>query len=221
VCKGFAFISARFCTQCFRPPDAAPAEEPIRRGSDHRRGAAERARRTNGGTALSPIGRGGRKPAAHLGEKANAMEEYGRIVALIERLHRRFLDVMKVELDRLGVEDINNVQAFLLINIGEEQVTVSELTARGYYLGSNVSYNLKKLVDHEYLEQERSARDRRVIRVRLTDKGRSLWQRLSQTFDRQAEELRRNVDSTVPWTDVADGLRVLERFWSERLDFRR
>jgi DNA-binding MarR family transcriptional regulator len=172
--------------------------------------------------ALSPLAAtSALSPAVEHGVKQTAMEDYGRIVALIERLHRRFLDVMKVELDRLGVEDINNVQAFLLMNIGEEQVSVSELTARGYYLGSNVSYNLKKLVDTEYLEQERSARDRRVIRVRLTDKGRDLWQKIAETFDRHAADLRENVEAPVPWEELIEGLRTLERFWSERLNFRR
>ncbi|MBI3452252.1 MAG: hypothetical protein HY057_05350 [Rhodospirillales bacterium] len=30
-------------------------------------------------------------------------------VALVERLHRHFLEVVKLEIDRVGVRDINNV----------------------------------------------------------------------------------------------------------------
>ena len=89
-------------------------------------------------------------------------QSYLDTIRLIERLHRRFLDVIKTELDRLGVEDINNVQALILSNISNEQLTVGELTARGYYLGSNVSYNVKKLVENGYLNQERSPHDRRM-----------------------------------------------------------
>ena len=98
-------------------------------------------------------------------------EQYLISTRLIERLHRRFLDVIKAELDRLGIEDINNVQTLILFNINEEQLTVGELTVRGYYLGSNVSYNVKKLVENDYLIQERSAHDRRMTRVRLSAEG--------------------------------------------------
>lgn len=97
-------------------------------------------------------------------------QSYLETIRLIERLHRRFLDVIKTELDRLGVEDINNVQTLILFNINEEQLTVGELTARGYYLGSNVSYNVKKLVENGYLQQERSPHDRRMTRVRLSER---------------------------------------------------
>ena len=95
---------------------------------------------------------------------------YLEAVALVERLHRHFLEVVKVEMDRLGVRDINNVQALILYNIGNEELTVGELTQRGYYLGSNVSYNLKKLVESGYIHHERSDVDRRSVHVSLTEK---------------------------------------------------
>jgi DNA-binding MarR family transcriptional regulator len=72
-------------------------------------------------------------------------DAYLQIIALIERLHREFLEVVKAELDRRAIRDLNNVQAMILFNIGEEELSVGELTIRGCYLGSNVSYNLKKL----------------------------------------------------------------------------
>ena len=93
-------------------------------------------------------------------------ESYLVTTRLIERLHRRFLDVIKTELDRLGIQDINNVQTLILFNINEDQLTVGELTVRGYYLGSNVSYNVKKLVENGYLVQARSTHDRRQTRCR-------------------------------------------------------
>ena len=87
---------------------------------------------------------------------------YLEAIGLIERLHRQFLEVVKAELDRLAIQDINNVQSLILFDIAGEEVTVGELTYRGYYLGSNVSYNLKKMVETGYLEQERSTHDRRT-----------------------------------------------------------
>src|SRR5438309_1685482 len=100
-----------------------------------------------------------------------------------ERLHRQFLEVVKNELEGLGIEDLNNVQSLILFNIGKNEYTVGELTGRGYYLGSNVSYNVRKMVEHGYLVQERSTHDRRSVRVRLTDKGIALWEKLDSMFD--------------------------------------
>ncbi len=97
--------------------------------------------------------------------------EYLRALRLVERLHRLLLDVIKDEFDRLGGADLNSVQALLLYNIGESELTAGELKTRGYYLGSNVSYNLKKLVDMGYIHYKRSDKDRRSVRVSLTDKG--------------------------------------------------
>jgi DNA-binding MarR family transcriptional regulator len=78
---------------------------------------------------------------------------YLNVISLIERLHRQFLEVVKLELDGMGIRDINNVQAMVLFNIGDAEMTVGELTLRGCYLGSNVSYNIKKMVEQGYLSQ--------------------------------------------------------------------
>src|SRR5436189_3254856 len=92
-------------------------------------------------------------------------------LTLVERLHRRLLDVIKDEFDRRSRSDINAVQALLLYNIGEKELTAGELRTRGYYLGSNVSYNLKKLVEMGFPDHQPSRVDRRSVRIRLTDKG--------------------------------------------------
>ena len=105
-------------------------------------------------------------------------ESYLNTIGLIERLHRQFLEVVRTELDAVGVLDINNVQALILFNIGSAELTVGELTLRGCYLGSNVSYNVKKMVEHGYLLQERSTHDRRSVRVRLSPKGLELCAKL-------------------------------------------
>src|SRR2546430_16113379 len=115
---------------------------------------------------------------------------YLEVISLIERLHRNFLEVVKLELEGLGIHDINNVQGMMLYNIGDAEMTVGELTLRGCYLGSNVSYNVKKMGEKGYLTLERSVHDRRSIHVRLTDKGRDLRNRLGVMHRRHVEMLR-------------------------------
>ena len=141
-------------------------------------------------------------------------QSYLETIRLIERLHRRFLDVIKTELDRLGIEDINNVQALILSNISNEQLTVGELTARGYYLGSNVSYNVKKLVENAYLNQERSPHDRRMTRVRVSEKGLELCERIDELYQRNAAELERAVIGQEQLSATNQVLSALERYWS-------
>jgi DNA-binding MarR family transcriptional regulator len=114
---------------------------------------------------------------------------YFETIMLIEKLHRLYLDVVKYELDKMGIEDITNVQAMILYNIGEGQVTIGELTNRGYYLGSNVSYNLKKMIAYGYVIQEPSPHDRRSSRVKLSPKGLDLREKISNVISEQVEEL--------------------------------
>jgi len=139
----------------------------------------------------------------------------------IERLHRRFLDVIKTELDRLGIEDINNVQTLILSNISSEQLTVGELTARGYYLGSNVSYNVKKLVENEYLSQERSPHDRRMTRVKVSQKGLELCERVDALYQKNAMELESEVVTEDQLTSTNDVLTSLERYWTNYITYSR
>jgi len=115
------------------------------------------------------------------------MRGYLDALALVERLHRLLLDVLKDEFERLAIEDVNPVQALLLFNIGDNEVSAGELKSRGYYQGSNVSYNLKKLVELGYMHHQRSEVDRRSVRVRLTDKGRRLRDIVAKLFATHAE----------------------------------
>jgi DNA-binding MarR family transcriptional regulator len=148
-------------------------------------------------------------------------QSYLETIRLIERLHRRFLDVIKTELDRLGIEDINNVQTLILSNISNEQLTVGELTARGYYLGSNVSYNVKKLVENGYLNQERSPHDRRMTRVRVSEKGLELCERIDELYEKNALQLEREVISREQLTSMNQVLSALERYWSNYINYPR
>ena len=145
---------------------------------------------------------------------------YFEVISLIERLHRHFLEVVKLELDTLGIHDINNVQAMMLFNIGDAEITVGELTLRGYYLGSNVSYNVKKMTENGYLTQERSVHDRRSIHVRLTRKGRSLRDQLEGMHRRHIELLGQTQITDGDLQSVATTLRRLERFWMRAGDIR-
>ncbi len=133
-------------------------------------------------------------------------------------MHRQFMEVVKAELDHLGIHDINNVQALILYNIGKEEMTVGELTLRGYYLGSNVSYNVKKMTENGYLKHERSTHDRRSVRVSLSDKGLELRDRLDAMFARQLTAVEETMEHDT-LTAANEELRKLERFWLQQLGF--
>lgn len=149
-------------------------------------------------------------------EAAVNVDTYAETITLIERLHRRFLDVLRVELERLGIDQINNVQSLLLANIGDDDVSVGELMSRGYYLGSNVSYNLKRLVAVGLVVQERSHHDRRVVRVRLSPEGRAVRAEIGRIFARHCEELAaQRGDATL--ADLNTRLYDLEQFWTEQM----
>ena len=141
-------------------------------------------------------------------------------LGLVERLHRLLLDVIKDEFERLNILEINSVQALLLFNIGENEVTAGELKSRGYYQGSNVSYNLKKLVELGYMHHQRSEIDRRSVRVRLTEKGRKVRGLLSDLFARHAEGLeRRGLIDASGMDDINRALRRMERFWTDQIRY--
>ena len=139
---------------------------------------------------------------------------------LVERLHRLLLDVVKDEFERLGRADVNNVQALLLYNIGDAELTAGELTSRGYYLGSNVSYNLKKLVDAGYIHHQRSTTDRRSVRVRLTEKGQEVCQVVNNLYQRQLKSLQQvGGIGTDDLETLNKALIRLERFWTDQIRY--
>ncbi|MFO1130948.1 MAG: MarR family transcriptional regulator [Hyphomicrobiales bacterium] len=168
-------------------------------------------------------------PAAHKPVSSAAPEtgaapvklRYLDSLNLIERLHRRLLEVIKDDFERHGEPGINPVQALLIYNMADAELTAGELKSRGHYQGSNVSYNLKKLVEAGYVHHERSANDRRSVRVRLTPKGQAIRNRVDALYDRQlravelvaglsAEELER----------INKALARLERYWTDQILYR-
>ena len=141
-------------------------------------------------------------------------------LGLLERLHRLMLDVVKDEFERTGVIDINPVQAMLLFNVGDNEVTAGELKSRGYYQGSNVSYNLKKLVELGYIHHQRCAIDRRSVRVRLTERGQAVRRQVAALFEGHAGALEaRSVIDLDRLDEVTTALKRLERFWTDRIRY--
>lgn len=155
------------------------------------------------------------------GDEIELKPQYMTSLRMIERLHRLLLDVIKDEFERMGRSDVNAVQALLLFNVGDAELTAGELRSRGYYLGSNVSYNLKKLVDTGYIHHERSETDRRSVRVRLTDKGLEVSRIVNELYDRQLSSLEQvgglNAEDL---RAMNQALMRLERFWADQIRFR-
>lgn len=146
---------------------------------------------------------------------------YMESLQLVERLHRRLLDVIKDEFDRQGRSDINAVQALLLFNIGNAELTAGELRSRGYYLGSNVSYNLKKLVDLGFINHQRSRIDRRSVRVSLTPMGSEIAEVVSKLYDRHIGSIEQ-VGGIGPeeFERMNKLMQRLDRFWNDQILYR-
>lgn len=160
------------------------------------------------------------RPGA-LDDDSSFESEYLQALRLIERLHRLLLDVIKDEFDREGGADLNSVQALLLYNIGESELTAGELKKRGYYLGSNVSYNLKKLVDMGYIDCRESSTDKRSKIVRLTDKGMMACDVVNSLYERQLRSIETVGEvSSGDLDSLNHSLVRLERFWSDQIRYR-
>ena len=155
-----------------------------------------------------------------VGEAEDLQNRYLVSLKLIERLHRLLLDVIKDEFERLGRSDVNSVQALLLYNIGDAELTAGELTNRGYYLGSNVSYNLKKLVDAGYINHQRSTVDRRSVRVKLTQKGQDVCSVVNALYQRQLKSLEQVGGIATDDLEVLNKALIrLERFWTDQIRY--
>lgn len=146
---------------------------------------------------------------------------YLEAVRLVERVHRRFLDVVKDEFDRQGRADVNAVQAVLLFNIGDDELTAGELKSRGYYQGSNVSYNLKKLVDSGHVNHQRSADDKRAVRISLSPKGREVAEVVGRLFDRQVRTITEIGGlGEEEFNRMNTSLQRLDRYWNDQILYR-
>jgi len=145
---------------------------------------------------------------------------YLELIALVERLHRRLLELVKMELEMDGIYDINNIQAMILYHVGDMEMSVRELTLRGCYLGSNVSYNLKRLAENGYIVQERSSHDHRSLRVRLSDKGLALCEKIKKLHERQISSLGQSGEDSADAAATRSTLHAIVSSWSQVLSNR-
>lgn len=144
---------------------------------------------------------------------------YIELTRIIERMHRRFLDVLRAELTRMDVHDLNAVQALLLSNIGDEEIVIRDLVERGYYQGSNVSYNIKKLSEMGYLDQERSSHDKRSVRIKLTPKAMTVVAKIRELEESNAAAIAKSGISEGDVESAAESLRKIERIWTDHIHY--
>jgi DNA-binding MarR family transcriptional regulator len=159
--------------------------------------------------------------ALHADPELRVANVYLETLTMVERLHRRLLDVVKDEFDRRGRSDVNSVQALLLYNIGDKELTAGELRTRGYYLGSNVSYNVKKLVELGFLHHARSRIDRRSVRISLTERGKEVHRIVAGVYEKHARTVEQI--GGIPCDDLARvnvSLQRLERYWTDQIKYR-
>lgn len=156
----------------------------------------------------------------HIDNENAVRPAYLEALSLVERLHRRLLDVIKDEFDRRGNQELNSTQALLIFNIGDREMTASELRTRGYYLGSNVSYNVKKLVELGYLHYVKSRIDRRTVRISLTEKGRDVQNAIVMLYDKHAQTVEQiGGVSAQEFSLLNNSLSRLERFWTDQIRY--
>jgi DNA-binding MarR family transcriptional regulator len=154
-------------------------------------------------------------------KRQNIKHRYLEALTLIERLHRRLLDVIKDDFERTGEKEVNPVQALLLFNISDAELTAGELKTRGHYQGSNVSYNLKKLVEAGYVNHERSSADKRSVRISLTVKGQEVRTRVDAMYNRQLQAIEEVVGiSAEEFERINKALTRLERYWTDQILYR-
>lgn len=141
------------------------------------------------------------------------------LLRLIERVHRRSLDLFRVDLTRLGIEDLSPSQVMVLFTIGTDDLSVRDLIDRGYYLGSNASYNLKRLVETGYVDRNASQRDRRSARIRLSEKGRALCEQVRAADEAYYRSVVRDEEEERDLETTFRTLKRLEQVWSNTLRY--
>jgi DNA-binding MarR family transcriptional regulator len=158
---------------------------------------------------------------ASAASNAGPLSGYTNAILMIERLHRRLLDVVTDALDRAKIVDVNAVQAIMLYNIADQELTVSELRARDYYTGSNSSYNVKKLVEGGFLRYSKSRIDRRTVKISLGERGKEIHALVHQAYQRHAATVEHlggiHADD---FSAMNRSLARLDRFWNDQIEYR-
>jgi DNA-binding MarR family transcriptional regulator len=139
---------------------------------------------------------------------------------MIERLHRLLLVSSRMNSTARAVRGSTAFKRCSSTTWGDDELTAGELKTRGYYLGSNVSYNLKKLVEMGYLHYKRSDKDRRSVRVSLTPKGVEARETIQKLYQRQLTSVEASARSRSTTSRAEQGLVRLERFWTDQIRYR-
>lgn len=137
-----------------------------------------------------------------------------------ERNYKLFLDIIKREIDKLKYTDITAIQALILLNLGDNVVTISEVISRGYYIGSNASYNVKKLVKSGYITQVSSNYDKRAVLLKLTPKATTLCAKIDKSIEAQMNGLEKTIKGKLDLKSGIEFLKTIERFWQNLLQTR-
>jgi DNA-binding MarR family transcriptional regulator len=152
---------------------------------------------------------------------ADLMPGYTDAILMIERLHRRLMDVVTDALDRAQIADVNAVQAIMLYNIADQELTVSELRARDYYTGSNSSYNVKKLVEGGFLRYAKSRIDRRTVKISLGERGKEIHALVHHVYQKHTATVGAlGGIQADDFTALNRSLARLDRFWDDQIQYR-
>ncbi|MDR0695195.1 MAG: MarR family winged helix-turn-helix transcriptional regulator [Holosporales bacterium] len=134
-----------------------------------------------------------------------------------EKNYRLFLDIIKQELDSIGAVDINAIQAFILMNINDNVVTIGEVITRGYYIGSNASYNIKKMTMNNYIHQTQSDFDKRAAYLKLTQKGLNLCNKLYDSVNNYLKIFETSIGGDFDIDQCIGVMKKIEHFWKDIL----
>lgn len=154
-------------------------------------------------------------------EDVASVPTYVELLRVLERAHRQLLETVSAELERSEVTDVNAVQALLLYHMGEEPLTAAEIKTSGRYLGSNVTYNLRKLIEAGRLVESRGPNGRGAPRFSPTEAGSQIRALVEGLFERQSSSLKPLCamgEADVQQASAA--LAKLERYWTDQVRFR-
>ena len=139
---------------------------------------------------------------------ASVREPYLQAMMLVERLHRRLLEVIKDVFDRRGRTDVNPIQALIVYNLGDQELSIGE-------------YNLKKLVQIGLVEHHRSNHDQRSVRIKLIAKGQEFCQIVEALCQKHVDRVE--AVGGIQADEIAilnKQLHRLERFWTDQIVYR-
>ncbi len=131
----------------------------------------------------------------------------------IVQAQKSFLELIEHELKLINEENLSAVQALIILNIGDNDVSLGDLVLKRGYSGSNASYNIKKIANEGYIEQIPSPHDKRSLILRLTNKGTDVFKKLKSAIDKHSQKLEHVVFDRVNYSRVSKFLREISNYW--------